>query len=124
MCKKSSVRKRSKIVNSLRRIATSTANTLTAITSSLIVQVEVLRYLVPIYSIYSSFVCSLFPSQRYRAYLRGGLIRGVEHASREVWAYLPGRGLIGGEIRYTQCFLYLLFQVCLASCSHRVLIYI
>ena len=69
--------KRSKIVNSLPRISTSTANTLTAITFRLKSPGEVLRYLAPTYSIYYSCVHSLFPSQKfsYRPYLRGAYRR-------------------------------------------------
>ena len=48
MCKSISETKRSKIVNLLLRVTTSTANTLTAITLSLKVQMGTLRYLVPI----------------------------------------------------------------------------
>ena len=51
MCKNISETKRSKIVNSLPRVTTSTANTLTAITFSLKVQMGALRYLVPICAI-------------------------------------------------------------------------
>ena len=75
MCKKWSMTKGSTFVNSLNRIATSTANTLTATTFSLETPGGALRYLVPKCPLYYSCVYSLFPSKKFSI----GLICGGDY---------------------------------------------
>ena len=89
----------SRIANSLLRVTTPTANTLTAIAFNLRVQVETLRYLV------------LYSTKLYKKNIRD-TIRTVQYYScvllfvsiSEVLLYglstRRGGGVIGGEIRY------------------------
>ena len=114
MCKEKLCDKRSKTVNSQLRIATSTANTLTAVSFSLKSPGGGIK--IPCTYILLR-VSTLFLSQKFHlrssllliySGVGGELIRGVKYVLGKCgwtgWAYMRGSicggGFIGGEIRY------------------------